>query len=84
MEESRVRPGRWRRRTASWWRSAMTSSSKSARLRNRQASHEKSPEVNASMRATLRPPTLKTLAFASLLEFSAATTDRAFGRLGLP
>ncbi len=50
---SGARPGRWRRRTASWWRSAMTLSSNSARLRNRPASHERSSEMNASMPATL-------------------------------
>ena len=45
--ESRGGPRRWRRRTASWWRSAMTSRSNSARLRNQPASHERRAELNA-------------------------------------
>jgi transketolase len=51
-----IRPGRWRRRTASWWRSAMTSSSNSAQLRNRPTSQDRSAEMNASMPVTLVPP----------------------------
>jgi hypothetical protein len=73
--ESPIRPGRWRRGTASWRRSATTSSSISARLRNRQASQEKSAEVIARMPVTLRL-LVKTLAFSSPWGFSAATGDR--------
>jgi hypothetical protein len=49
MEQSLGRPERRRCKIASWWRSAMTSNSNSARLRNRQASQEKTAEMNASM-----------------------------------
>ena len=49
MAKSRARPGRWRRKTASWWRSAMTSSSKAARPRQRQATQENSSTSDASI-----------------------------------
>jgi hypothetical protein len=68
-EHSRVRPGRWRRSTASWWRSAMTSSSNSTRPRNRPASHERSAELDASMPVTLRPGKINRQTFRGFRSF---------------
>lgn len=56
MAKSRARPGRWRRRTVSWWRSATTSSSKAARPRQRQATQQKSSDIDASIRRDYGPP----------------------------
>jgi hypothetical protein len=56
MAKSRARLGRWRRGTASWWRSAMTSSSKAARPRQRQANQQKSSDRDASIRRDYGPP----------------------------
>ena|SRR5215469_8380640 len=73
MEQRRGRPGRWRRRMATWWRSAKTSSSNSARLRNRPASQEKErrDEYKHAGDATARHD--KSLDFSPLSEFLECT-----------
>jgi hypothetical protein len=54
--KSRARPPRWRRKTASWWRNAMTSSSRAARPRQRPASQEYNSEIDASIRRDYGSP----------------------------
>jgi len=51
----------------------MTSSSNSKRRRNRQASQDRSAEMNGGMPATIRPGKINRQAFPTLSEFLAGT-----------
>jgi len=79
MANSRTRPGCWRRSTASWWRSAITSSSKAARPRHRHVSHEQNSDQRENIRRHYGLAS-KIARVLSFLEFLAGTGGRLNGK----